>query len=280
MDGSAVDAQGRAMAKDLAGGSTADAAVRAKPGFLRRLFGRKNEGELRVYQHSNLIYWWPVWVYGYFCAGDTYFNGIAVRQLAATDEKAILFHKEPWLGISFIGLVLFVVIFTNVRARGVYSFVLLLVSGALVYGASRIPGISYATSWAALLRIHLNLGFYLAFSSALALVWLFVVILIDHFTWWRFSPGQVIEEHRIGQATGHAYNTEGMVVRRLPDDLFRHRFLGLGFTGGGRGMGDFIVKPPNDESFEIINVWRANGKQRRIEDMIATRMMETARART
>ena len=30
-----------------------------------------------------------------------------------------------------------------------------------------------------------------------------VIYLVDRFTWWRFSPGQVIEEHRIGQATGH-----------------------------------------------------------------------------
>jgi hypothetical protein len=280
MDGSAVNASGRVVATDVAPEPSADPAVRAKRGLLRRLFARKELGELRVYQHSNLIYWWPVWAYGYFCAGYTYFDGIAVKQLAATEEKAILFHKAPWLGVSFLALVLFVIIFTNVRARGVYSFVLLLVSAALVYGASRIPGIGVAMNWAALLRVHLNLGFYLAFSSALTLVWLFVVVFVDHFTWWRFSPGQVIEEHRIGQATGHAYNTEGMVVRRLPDDLFRHRILGLGFTGGGRGMGDFIVKPPNDESFEIINVWRANGKQRRMEDMIATRMTEATKAKT
>jgi hypothetical protein len=280
MDGSAVKASERGAGAGEADKPSLDPAARPKRRLWRRLLGRKGEGELRVYQHSNLIYWWPVWLYGYFCAGYTYLDGVGVKQLAATEEKEILFHKAPWLGVSFIALVLFVIIFTNVRARGVYSFVLLLVSAALVYGASRIPGIGVAMNWAALLRIHLNLGFYLAFSSALALVWLFVVVFIDHFTWWRFSPGQVIEEHRIGQATGHAYNTEGMVVRRLPDDLFRRRLLGLGFTGRGRGTGDFIVKPPNDESFEIINVWRANGKQRRMEDMIATRMTEATKAKT
>ena len=105
-------------------------------------------------------------------------------------------------------------------------------------------------------------------------IWLFVIVFVDHFTWWRFSPGQVIEEHRIGQATGHAYNTEGMVVRRLPDDLFRHRILGLGFFG--LGTGDFIVKPPYEDPFEIHNVWRAGGKQRHMEQMIATRITEAA----
>jgi hypothetical protein len=204
-------------------------------------------------------------------------RGIGIRELAAADTKAIVFHKSPWLGISFVALILFVIVFTNVRARGVYSFVLLLVAGGLTWGVSRIPGIDVAISWASLLRIHLNLGFYLAFSSALALVWLTVIVLVDHFSWWRFSPGQVIEEHLVGQATGHAYNTEGMVVRRLPDDFFRHRILGLGLIG--LGTGDFVVRPPHAESFEIHNVWRASRKQRRMEDMIAMRMMETAAAR-
>ena len=105
-----------------------------------------------------------------------------------------------------------------------------------------------------------------------------MIVFVDHFSWWRFSPGQVIEEHRIGQATGHAYNTEGMVVRRLPDDFFRHRILGLGIVGLGLGTGDFMVKPPYEESFEIHNVWRANRKQRHMEVMIATRIVELAKS--
>jgi hypothetical protein len=241
------------------------------------LFTRKQPGDLLIYQHSNLFYWWVVWAYGYICALITFFGGIGIKRLAATEEKEILFHKSPWLGISFVALVLFVIVFTNVRARGVYSFVLLLVAAGLVWGASRIPGIGVAMDWVSLLRIHLNLGFYLAFSSALALIWLFVVVFVDHFTWFRFSPGQVIEEHWLGQATGHAYNTEGMVVRRLPDDFFRHRVLGLGLVG--LGTGDFMVRPPHDESFEVHNVWRANKKQRHMEDMIAMRMMEAATSR-
>jgi hypothetical protein len=249
-----------------------------RPRGRARAFGRAPKGELRIYQHSNLFYWWAVWVYGFVCAGLTYLQGIGVPQLAATTDKEILFHASPWLGISFISLVLFVVVFTNVRARGVYSFVLLLVAGGLVWGATYVPGIDRAMGWASLLRVHLNLAFYLTFSVLLMLIWLFVIVFIDHFTWWRFSPGQVIEEHRVGQATGHAYNTEGMVVRRLPDDFFRHRILGLGLVG--LGTGDFMVKPPYEDAFEIHNVWKANAKQRNMERMIATRITEAAQARS
>jgi hypothetical protein len=244
---------------------------------------RTPPGQLRVYQHSNLLYWWPLWAYGYVCAALTYVQGIGIKELAASagpggGEKVILFYPSPWMGVSYVGLILFVAIFTNIRARGVYSFVLLLLAAGMTWLFFKIPGIDKAIGWASLLRVHLNLAFYLTFSSLLLLIWLFVIVFVDHFSWWRFSPGQVIEEHRIGQATGHAYNTEGMVVRRLPDDFFRHRILGLGIVGLGMGTGDFMVKPPYEESFEIHNVWRANRKQRHMEVMIATRIVESAKS--
>ena len=266
-DAGAVQDQ-RAEPTPTAGARERSETVRRPPKAARS----RETSDLRLYEHSNLLYWWVVWVYGFICAGLTYIWGIAVPQLAAAADKAILFHPSPWLGISFIALVLFVVIFTNVRARGVYSLMLLLVTAGIVWGVSHVPGIDRAMGWASLLRIHLNLAFYLTFSGLLMLIWLFVIVVIDHFTWWRFSPGQVIEEHRVGQATGHAYNTEGMVVRRLPDDFFRHRVLGL-------GTGDFIVKPPHEDPFEIHNVWKANRKQRVMEQMVATRIMESADGR-
>ncbi len=274
MDASVSNAP-QPLSKTMPGATPADAAPARRR---RRWFAPRPEGGLRIYQHSNLLYWWPIWAWGFVCAGLTYAQGVGVKELAATAQKVVLFHPSPWMGISFIGLILFVAVFTNVRARGVYSFMLILVAAGLFWGAMRIPGVETAFGWLSLLRVHLNLAFYLTFSSLLLMIWLFVIVFVDHFTWWRFSPGQVVEEHRIGQATGHAYNTEGMVVRRLPDDLFRHRILGLGFLG--LGTGDFIVKPPYEESFEILNVWKAGRKQRRMEQMIATRITEQAPGRS
>jgi hypothetical protein len=256
---------------------TDQAAVAAPPGpFQSKVRERRaawTGGDIRIFQHSNLFYWWVVWLYGFVCAGLTAAQGFGIKELAAAgqagQEKVILFHASPWLGLSFIGVVLFVVVFTNVRARGVYSFVLVLLAAAMVWGINKIPGIDTAVGWVSLLRVFSNLAFYLTFSTLLMLIWFFVTFFVDHFTWWRFSPGQVIEEHRVGQATGHAYNTEGMIIRRLPDDLFRHRLMGF-------GTGDFVVRPASGETFEIHNVWRANRKQRLLEKMIATRSVSDA----
>jgi len=206
---------------------------------------RRHEMELRIYQHSNLFYWWILWAYGYVCAAFTYFQGAQIH--LSDTRKTLLFHPSPWLGISFMGLVLFVAVFTNVRARGIYSFMLIVSAMMLLLALSHIPGVSRALDLVQLLRVHLNLAFYLIFSILLMFIWLLVIIFVDRFVWWRFSPGQVVEEHKVGHATGQTYNTEGMVIGRLPDEFFRHRVLGLGVLG--YGTGDFIVKPNNQQAF-------------------------------
>jgi hypothetical protein len=270
MDGSTGSVTGQVRTVPRSG---EPAAQEAEPqrSFLRRLFGRSDE--LRIYQHSNLAYWWVLWAYGYFCAILTYAQGIGVRELASGAEKVVLFHPSPLLGISYIGLILFVAVFTNVRLRGVHSLVLVMVAVGLLWVALRVPGVDVALGWLQLLRVHLNLAFYVTFSTLLLLIWTFGIVFVDHFTWWRFSPGQVVEEHMFGQATGHAYNTEMMVVRRLPNDLFRHVILGL-------GTGDFEIKPAHGAGLEIHNVWRARKKQRLMEDMISRRVVETAKRKT
>lgn len=240
----------------------------APPPYATR--ARERPEELIVYQHSNLVYWWPVWLWGYACAALSYLYGVGVPQLASAQDKVILFYPAPWLGWSFIGVTLFVILFTNVRARGIYSLVLLGVIVLLVWFVPKIPGMDHALSaWLPLLRIHLNVAFYLTFSVLLMLIWLFVGFGVDHFTWVRFTTGQVAEEHLFGQATAHVYPAEGMIVRRLPDDFFRHKLLGLRFLR--LGTGDLLVRPLHGETFELHNVWHANRKQGRIEQLLRTK---------
>jgi len=58
------------------------------------------------------------------------------------------------------------------------------------------------------------------------------------------------------------------LMRRNPDDLFRHKLLGLGFLG--LGTGDVVFKPAaaGSEPFIIENVWRSTEKQRRVERLL------------
>ena len=72
---------------------------------------RSGEERLVVYQHSDLLYWWAVWAYGYFCALLTWWHGKSV--VLVEGGRPVLIYPRAWLGISFVALTLFVLLFTN-----------------------------------------------------------------------------------------------------------------------------------------------------------------------
>lgn len=221
-------------------------------------------GEVKVSPHSNMIYWWVVWVYGYVCALAININHVGVQ----FSGKVIKFYPSAWLGLSFLLLVIFVIVFTNVRARVLHTFLIMATLALIAVGTEWTYGLNRIFGWVPELVLQMNLAFYVVFSTTLMVLWFIVVFGIDKSTVWRFSSGQVMETHRLGQAAGNVYDTRGMLMRRLPDDLFRHKILGLGILG--LGTGDLVFRPaaPGAEPFILENVWKANEKQKSIERLI------------
>ena len=127
-----------------------------------------------VYQHSDLIYWWVVWVYGFVCALLTWLGGKPVA--IAGDGRPVLIYPGAWLGISFVALVLFVLVFTNARARGVKSLVLFLLLTVAGLAIEFLHGWNKLLGYFPLLLVHMNLAFYLLFSGLLLIAWLVVVL--------------------------------------------------------------------------------------------------------
>lgn len=220
--------------------------------------------EVRLVAHSNMLYWWVVWLYGYICALATYVNHVVIP----FGGKQIKFFPEAWLGISYAAVVLFVIVFTNVRARVLHTFIIAAVLALSLIAIEWQWGLGSVFSFVPEIRVHMNLAFYMLMSTGLLIIWIIVVFGIDQLTYWRFGGGQVVERHRLGNAAGHVYDTRGMLMRRSPDDFFRHKLLGLGFLG--IGTGDVVFKPAaaGSEPFLIENVWRSNEQQRRIERLL------------
>ena len=132
------------------------------------------------------------------CAALTYAQGLGIKELAASDRKEILFYRSPWLGISSVVLLLFVVVFTNVRVRGIYSFTLVLIAVMLVWAASYLPGIDMALGWLSLVRVYLNSGVYLVLHADV--IWFFATISSTATPGGASSPGQGDRGARAGQA--------------------------------------------------------------------------------
>lgn len=221
--------------------------------------------EVRLVAHSNILYWWIVWLYGYVCALATYINNVSVP----FDGKQLKFFPEAWLGMSYVAVILFVIVFTNVRARVLHTFIIASVVALALVGMEWQWGLGSVFKFVPEIKLHMNLAFYMMMSTGLLAIWVVVVFFIDQLTYWRFGGGQVVERHRLGNAAGLVFDTRGMLMRRAPDDLFRHKLLGLGFLG--LGTGDVVFKPasPGSEPFIIENVWRSNQQQRKIEHLLA-----------
>jgi len=66
---------------------------------------RSGEERLIVYQHSDLLYWWAVWAYGYFCALIAWY-AVQVHQTKYLVETGFTPPAAAWaLGIvSVVGI--------------------------------------------------------------------------------------------------------------------------------------------------------------------------------
>src|SRR5207248_2016637 len=86
-------------------------------------YAEENVPELRIYSHSNLLYWWPVWAVGYLMGFLTWFDG---QTVAFRDGHTELFADNRWMGVVFTIVLFLVILMSNVMLRGVSSIVLVL----------------------------------------------------------------------------------------------------------------------------------------------------------
>lgn len=214
-----------------------------------------------IYSHSWILYWWPSWVAGYVMAFLTWMNHINV-QIGNTEAE---FYPSNNMGVVFCLILVLNVLLTGTNLRGLLSAVVAVSAAFVILFFAYMNWWDPVLEWFGKLSVHLNMGFYMFFSTALGLVWLVIVFGFDHLTFWRVRPGQITHEMLLG-AADRSYDTDNMVFTKSQGDLFRHWFLGLGSgdlvmrTLGGTGM-----------TISIPNVPFVGAKVRRIEKLIATK---------
>src|SRR5437899_2699928 len=254
--------------------------------------------EIRVFGHTNLFYWWPVWLIGFVMAALTYMDGhmMAVVPEGTVVEKGkeipgvsgprdVLVapagqslppqpkadaEQQPHLrvaasnnyGVIFVGTILLVAVVTNITVRGLASVVAIAAMIIVWLALAQLHLWDDLLRWFAGLDVRLNAGGYLAIAMPLLAIWLFAVFVYDHYTYLIVSRGQV----RIRQAIGEgeiAVDTSAMVQEKRRNDFFRHWLLGL-------GAGDLHVKTggAGNLDIELANVLMIGTKIRKIEHMI------------
>jgi hypothetical protein len=256
--------------------------------------------EIKVVQHSLLFYWWPVWAVGFLLFLLSWVpmlgNGrMAVvptgtvaegsRNVEGTDgaRDVLILPKgqqlprdattgaplqphlhmatQPVLGIIFALVLLLVIVITNVPLRGMWSVVVIVgivMLSIIFYLADLWERIAH---WFFLLDIHVNAAGYLFISVVLFVIWAITVLWFDQQIYIIFTPGMMKVREEIGGGET-AYDTSGMVIQHLRDDIFRHWILGL-------GSGDLIVRTSGAHSheFRMSNVLFVGRKMQLIEEM-------------
>ena len=221
-----------------------------------------------VYQHSDLLYWWVVWAYGFLCAALTAVRGVPVT--LAQGHKAVLIYPGAWMGISYVMLVLFVLVFTNARARGVKSLVLFLLLVVIGLSVQMTVGWTEVLQYFPLLLVHMNLAFYLLFSGVLLVAWLGVIFGSDRAVRWEFAPGSIAMKYWFTDAA-ESYTSPQVQTARQSDDIFVHRLLGLWFLGFGTGDIEVRFNTPGQGTkvYFLKNVWRAAHVEKEINRLVA-----------
>jgi hypothetical protein len=254
---------------------------------------RTDTREIRIYAHSALFYWWPVWVCGYIMALWTYIDGhrlaILPPHTTITSNKDGTFTLDPHggtsqqlkeaeqgrgaeavhlrvaqnsrLGAVFVVILLLVILITSVPLRGLWSVVV------IVTVALTAIILALANLWDEIfhalgnLHIHINLAGYLFIATGLLALWLATFFFFDRQTYMVFTPGQLKVCLEIGGGET-AYDTMGMTIEKHRDDLFRHWILGL-------GSGDLTVRTSGAQAhvFEMHNILNVSAKLKEIEDM-------------
>jgi hypothetical protein len=217
--------------------------------------------EIKIYSHSTLLYWWPAWVIGFVIA----FLNAGQERLLATAPGA---PPSSALGLTYLLVLLLLIVFTNVRLRGINSVVALL---TLAFISVLLAWLGWWDNIAKLiphLSVHMNTGFYLVFSTGLMIIWLIMFFLFDRLTFWRIRPGQMIEERLIGGGA-ESFDSNRLRFQRHSSDFFR--------TALGLGAGDLMatVAGAGGTTIEIPNVVFVDYKIRAIEKLIAVKPDQT-----
>jgi hypothetical protein len=283
------------MATDVSSSVPADPSQSAPPGAVKRI------DKLIVYGHSNLIYWWPVWLVCFILAGITYVGG---NQMAVVPDGTVvvggrtvegfdgprdvlvapagksfpLIPENPAdtptrpsmtvsasnsLGVVFVTTLVLVALVSSVLLRGLVSLIAIILMVTVVITLALFNLWDPILAFFGGLDIRMNAAGYLFIGIPLFLVWLLVVFVYDQQTFMVFDEGQIRYVLEVGDSAVVA-SSEGAIVEKKRSDVFRHWLLGF-------GTGDIVIKSGGGQTVELDNVVNADRKMAVINDMLRHR---------
>lgn len=217
---------------------------------------------MRIYSHSSMLFWWPVWVVGYAMAALTYWQGNPHHgeSLGQAMEWA---HPGNNLGVIFFLTLYAIIMITNFSVRGLASGIVIMGAALLTVVLAYFGLWDNAFRWFDNLTIHLTMGAYFWFSTLMFITWCVTVFGLDRLRYWEVTPGQLTHKTLFGGGS-NSYNSQGMALEKHRDDIFRHWLLGL-------GSGDMKIRTSGatHEQIDLLNVLFIGPKVAAMQRLIA-----------
>jgi hypothetical protein len=221
---------------------------------------------LRIYEYSDLVYWWAIWFAALVGIFLTYFLGESFQ----IGGKAVLVYTSPWLGIGFLVVMFATLIFTHLRARGLHAIIFGLVVVVLGLIVHMTIGWTAVFDQITLIKVHMNLAYYMITFVVTLAVWLYTTFVHAHVSYGVVNPGEIGWRSALtGQI--ETFRPLNFQVVKRSDDIIVHRILGLGFLGFGTGDIDvkFDVPGGGSQQHSFKNVWRPDVKVAKMEALIS-----------
>jgi hypothetical protein len=196
---------------------------------------------LVVYGHSNLFYWWPVWLVAFVLAGVTYAGG---AEPGLPGE--VVRGNAP--GVVFVVILLAVAISSTVLLRGMMSVLAAVAALALAVTFAWFGWWDEIFGYLGGLDIRINTAGYMCIGVPLFAAWLAIFWLYDRQHYVVFGRGQIRYVQEVGDSE-MVIPSEGASVEKRRSDGFRHWALGL-------GAGDLVIRVggQNGPTIEMNNV--------------------------
>lgn len=223
---------------------------------------------IRIYEYSDMVYWWAIWFAALVGIIATYFFGERI----AIGDKSVLMHSNPWLGIAFMAVMFATLIFTHLRARGIYAVIMLLSIALVGIIVHNIVGWVFVWDLVTLVRVHMNLAYYVMTFGISFVLWIYITFIHARFTYGFVNPGELGWRSPLtGQM--ETYRPLNFQVIKRSDDIIVHKILGLRFLNLGTGDIEVKFDVPGGGSQQHLfkNVWRPDSKIARMEQLISIR---------
>jgi hypothetical protein len=257
-----------------------------------------------VYGHSNLLYWWPVWLVSFILAGVTYAEGnqMAIvpqrtevrhdlrvdgdardalvappgRSFAAVPEEGrqtlpgMTVSSNNNLGVLFVATLLIVAVASTILLRGLVSLVAVVAIIAMIVTFALFGWWNSILAFLGGLDIRMNAAGYLCVAIPMFVAWVLVVGLYDRQAYVVFDQGQIRYVREVGDSEV-VIQSEGAVVEKKRNDVFRHFLLGF-------GTGDLQIRTggQNAQTIELENVINVSRKLAVIDQMVKEKAVTVA----